>query len=142
MLRRSPLKRKSWLGRASRKRVRAGGVLAKGRQSATLAGWREIVAQLRLRAQGRCENPLCRRPARLDPHHVLKRSQGGADALNNLVALCRRCHVATDLPFGPGRLSIVKADSATQGASGFGFLLERESISEETTIVSRAFLPD
>ncbi len=28
----------------------------------------------------------------LDAHHVLRRSKGGSDDLNNLISLCRRCH--------------------------------------------------
>lgn len=28
----------------------------------------------------------------LDPHHVIYRSHGGKDELNNLLILCRRCH--------------------------------------------------
>lgn len=29
---------------------------------------------------------------RLDPHHVLRRSQGGLDTPENLILLCRSCH--------------------------------------------------
>ena len=42
----------------------------------------------------------------LDPHHVQKRSQGGADHLDNLAALCRRCHDLTDAPYAKGRLVV------------------------------------
>lgn len=31
---------------------------------------------------------------RIDPHHVLRRSQGGADHVDNLVSLCRAHHSA------------------------------------------------
>jgi len=39
----------------------------------------------------------CRRPLAVgyewfDAHHVIKRSDGGSDALNNLETLCRACH--------------------------------------------------
>jgi hypothetical protein len=33
----------------------------------------------------------------LDPHHVVKRSQGGLDTATNIVCLCRPCHEHTDL---------------------------------------------
>ena len=39
-------------------------------------------------------------------HHVIKRSQGGSDAPDNVVALCRACHVKTDAPYARGRLVI------------------------------------
>ena len=29
----------------------------------------------------------------IHPHHVLYRSHGGADTLNNLITLCARCHI-------------------------------------------------
>jgi hypothetical protein len=39
-------------------------------------------------------------------HHVLKRAQGGSDfALDQLVALGRRCHERTYAPFIEGRLA-------------------------------------
>ena len=55
-----------------------------------------LVKSLKSRAYGRCENPLCRTWANLDPHHVVKRSQGGKSGMDNLVALCRVCHYDTD----------------------------------------------
>lgn len=49
-----------------------------------------VRAQLLERCQGRCER--CRLVKPLDPHHRVKRSQGGKDELGNLFALCRECH--------------------------------------------------
>lgn len=62
---------------------------------------------LSARAGGRCEQPWCRVAAALDLHHVRKRSHGGQDIPDNLVALCRRCHERTDAPADCGRLEIV-----------------------------------
>lgn len=42
----------------------------------------------------------------LDIHHVVKRSQGGADTPTNLVRLCRGHHDATDFAYMLGRLVI------------------------------------
>lgn len=118
-LRRSAMKRGTHrVGAASRARVRAGGVLALGRPSATLAEWRGVVADVIKRADGRCENPLCRRRTHLDPHHVVKRSQGGTDRPGNIVALCRTCHRQTDAAYADGRL-VVWAD----GAGAFTFVI-------------------
>ena len=39
----------------------------------------------------------------IHPHHVVYRSHGGKDALNNLLTLCWQCHRATH----DGKLSIV-----------------------------------
>lgn len=89
MKRSAPLRR--------RIRLRSVGVVTRRRQ----ARLREILPLLLERAGGCCENPLCKGRARLDPHHVQKRSQGGGETLDNLVALCRwPCHDALDLPDG------------------------------------------
>lgn len=67
------------------------------------------------RAGGRCEVEFtvlsesfsirCNRSA-VDHHHVQKRSQGGDDTLDNVIALCREHHDRTDWPYKRGRLVI------------------------------------
>lgn len=104
MLRRSPLRRTGRVGRRARERVRAGGKLAVGRPSETLAGWRAVVARVLERAAGRCEWSGVRRAVEI--HHVRKRSRGGADHEDNLVALTRTAHALTDAPYRNGRLLI------------------------------------
>ena len=43
---------------------------------------------------GQCRTPGCTAPARwLDVHHLLHRARGGLDRDDNLVAVCRRCHL-------------------------------------------------
>ena len=43
---------------------------------------------------GQCRTPGCTAPARwLDVHHLLHRAMGGPDRDDNLVAVCRRCHL-------------------------------------------------
>src|SRR3990167_320835 len=139
MLRRSPLKRKSWLGRARRernragrgrasgKRIRAGGVLAKGRQSPTLSGWREIVTQARQRARGRCE--CCFKALRLEPHHVIPRSLGGPDALWNTVMLDRRCHRMVDEVVGGSKLTITHEVNEISGEPEAVVFIEAQQFS-------------
>lgn len=39
-----------------------------------------------------------------DSHHIIKRSAGGADLLENLLYVCRTCHDRFDAPYGQGRL--------------------------------------
>ncbi len=93
------------MGRASRRRIRAGGPLALGRPSASLEQWQEIRALVLARARWVCQ--ACSVRTRLDVHHVTKRAQGGSDFdLNRLIALCRNCHAQTDVPFRQGRLII------------------------------------
>ncbi len=93
------------MGRASRRRIRAGGPLALGRPSASLEQWREIRAQVLARARWACQ--ACSVRTRLDVHHVTKRTQGGSDFdLDRLIALCRACHEQTDAPYAHGRLVI------------------------------------
>ncbi len=107
-LRRTPLRRGTRrLGQAARERVRAGGVLAKGRPSATRAQWRAFVADLTERCSWRCENPLCWCRGPVEPHHEPKRSRGGGDLdPAHIVMLCRDCHRATDRAFREGRLLV------------------------------------
>jgi 5-methylcytosine-specific restriction endonuclease McrA len=105
MRRPTALRARVRIGRASRRRIRAGGPLALGRPSANLEAWREIRAQVLARAQWRCQ--ACRVRTRLEVHHVIKRTQGGSDFdLDRLVALCRPCHARTDAPYVRGRLVI------------------------------------
>ncbi len=41
-----------------------------------------------------CQNPECRRRSlRVEAHHLVFRSRGGGDELENLVTLCRACHL-------------------------------------------------
>jgi hypothetical protein len=105
MRRSSTLRTRVRVGRASRRRIQAGGPLALGRPAATLEAWREIRAQVLARAQWACQ--VCRVRTRLEVHHVVKRTQGGSDFdLDRLVALCPPCHAQTDAPFVRGRLVI------------------------------------
>ena len=82
-----PLQRRVPIGAAARRRIRAGGVLAKGRPSATRAGWRALTALVRARSGGRCEfvmdNIRCHRRGE-QKHHKRRRSQGGTDTAENL----------------------------------------------------------
>ena len=93
------------VGRATRRRIQAGGPLALGRPSATKDTWRGIRAQVLARARWVCQ--ACGVRTRLEVHHLVKRSQGGSDFdLDHLVALCRPCHAQTDAPYARGRLVI------------------------------------
>lgn len=57
-MKRSPLRRsRRRVGAAAKARVRAGGVLAKGRPSLSLPAWRALVAEAIRLAGGRCLNP-------------------------------------------------------------------------------------
>jgi hypothetical protein len=71
--------------------------------------YKALVTGLLARCGRRCENPWCRVKAALDPHHVVKRSQGGEDTADNLVMVCRYCHGATDLPHDSDKWLGVKA---------------------------------
>src|SRR5260370_23817929 len=103
------------MGRASRRRIRAGGPLAVGRPAANLEEWREIRAQVLARARWACQ--ACSVRTRLDVHHVTKRTQGGSDfELDRLIALCRDCHAQTDAPYVKGRLIVTAL-----GAGRFAF---------------------
>lgn len=90
----------------------------KGRVVASVARWREIRREAEALAGG-CLNPWCRRRVRLDLHHVVKRSAGGADEIWNIVPLCRRCHNATDLPAGSRGSIQIRRNAALPELVGF-----------------------
>lgn len=48
----------------------------------------------------------CNNSNGLDPHHVIFASQGGPETLDNLIALCRRCH--DDIHAGRLRVEVVE----------------------------------
>lgn len=112
--------RRCRLGAAARRRVLAGGVIAKGRPSLPLAEYRALVSDLFFnRAGGRCE--YCRTTrGPFDPDHVVDRGDGGADSRDNLLILCRRCHDRKRTPYRDGRLRIFAA-----GQEVFFFMLVR-----------------
>ena len=100
------------------------------KRRASLAFYRAEVTSI-VRRLGRrrfvCEAPPavhaghdCRAP--FDPHHVVKRSQGGSAHRQNLVLLCRRLHDLTDAPrvSRTGRLMI-----AGHGDETFDFWWDR-----------------
>ncbi len=116
---RRTLSRRVPIGRAARRRVRAGGPRAIGRPAAPVAEWAAIREIVLARAAWRCQ--ACGRRTRLDIHHVLKRAQGGSDFdLDGLVALCRVCHERTDAAYHRGRLVVTPL-----GSGRFAFELVR-----------------
>jgi 5-methylcytosine-specific restriction endonuclease McrA len=62
------------------------------------AAYRVVCKEVDDRDQGRCL--LCGRQAS-DHHHILYRSQGGADIRDNLASLCRSCHDRVHLTGSP-----------------------------------------
>jgi hypothetical protein len=99
------MKRSASIGRAARERRRRGGPRATGRPAASVEEWNAIKTAILTRAGWRCQ--ACGAGGRLDVHHIVKRAQGGSDFdLDQLVALCRRCHALTDAPYGRGRLVV------------------------------------
>lgn len=79
------------------------------KRAAGRGAYTRVVNRVFTRAKGQCEVVLdgarCARRAK-DPHHVLKRSQGGEDVMENLIAVCRTCHDRTDAAYSDGRLTI------------------------------------
>lgn len=104
------MKRRVPVGAAARRRIAAGGPLAKGRKAETLAGWRALKLRVFERDNFRCM--WCDSPRDLDAHHVLARSHGGPDVPENIVTLCRRDHDRV----GQGTLRV---EIVTEGEGGF-----------------------
>lgn len=78
------------------------------RGKARLARLRAVAPAIEARSNGRCENPWCRKPTKEPPHHIIHRSLGGSDDVENLVKLCRGCHDAVH----GGRLAVSGSASA------------------------------
>lgn len=57
-----------------------------------------------------------------DPDHVVPRSRGGSDRLENILWLCRLHHRRKDMPYAKGRL-LITAD----GQGGFNWKLVRKA---------------
>lgn len=90
-----PRKGKVWKKLKPRSKKKAG----------SLANWKKVKIALNERSGGNCERMIpwvhprtqthsisaCWQRA-TDPHHILAQSQGGKDALSNLLHLCRSCH--------------------------------------------------
>jgi 5-methylcytosine-specific restriction endonuclease McrA len=57
-----------------------------------LSDWRNVRDEALARDGYRCIE--CRGRENLDVHHIKSRRKGGTDALENLVTLCEKCHVA------------------------------------------------
>ena len=92
------------VGRRAQARIRAGGPTSTHRPALSRAAWQALRAYVFAREGWRCF--VCRRKRPLDPHHLVKRSQGGSDSVSNVVSLCRPCHLATDRPMERGRLVV------------------------------------
>lgn len=53
--------------------------------------WRDLAREAR-KHYDRCSIPGCSRTYRLTFHHLIPRKQGGPDVLENLIAMCGKCH--------------------------------------------------
>lgn len=98
-------------GRLRAKRLKPG---VTGRAALDRSAYRALLRDLARRAAARCEVPWCRTVWRLDPHHIVKRSQGGADALENLTLICRTHHDQTDAAYTDGRLVVTMTAAGPQ----------------------------
>src|SRR5262245_65285314 len=124
------MRRSAWIGRAARERRRRGGPRATGRAAASIEEWTGIRGTILTRAGWRCQ--ACGAGGQLDVHHLVKRAQGGSDFdLDQLVALCRRCHGLTDAPYGRGRLVIT-----ARGRGRFTFEVIRHSAVDASVTAS------
>jgi 5-methylcytosine-specific restriction endonuclease McrA len=103
-MKRTRMKRTGFRAARARKRLRP--VSKKTREGRWLA-LRTLRKHVLARAKGKCEFVAgTGHDGPVDCHHVVKRSQGGADDASNLVALCRRHHQDTDRPFSKTRLVV------------------------------------
>jgi 5-methylcytosine-specific restriction endonuclease McrA len=51
---------------------------------------KSISTRVFIRDDWKCRH--CHERNGIDPHHVIYKSNGGKDEMNNLLTLCRRCH--------------------------------------------------
>jgi hypothetical protein len=78
-----------------------------GRPALSVPAWQRLRTMVLLERAGQaCEFCGCRKGP-IDPHHVVPRSQGGADAYENIIFLCRFHHEMTTAAYERQRLVIV-----------------------------------
>jgi 5-methylcytosine-specific restriction endonuclease McrA len=66
-------------------------IFKRGRLRLSRYKWKKRVEQVMERDGHKCR--MCGRSEGLaDVHHIIKRSQGGGDDMDNLITLCRNCH--------------------------------------------------
>lgn len=136
MLRRSPNRSKPYrrltshvrVGRAAQRRIRAGGVLAKGRPSLDRLAYKRLKIVVAIRANGRCE--FCNAPdGPYDLEHALPRSRGGGDTFSGCWFACRPCHRKKEAPYETGRLLVTPL-----GRGDFMFEMVRGSKAHHYTV--------
>jgi 5-methylcytosine-specific restriction endonuclease McrA len=64
------------------------------------AAYDELKREILERDGWRCQH--CGRRERLEIHHLIRRSQSGADCEDNLILLCNRCHHSIHLSSATG----------------------------------------
>lgn len=122
-MKRTPMRR---TGRLRSRRRGHGGAVA-GRSSAHTAAWAKMVAEVMARHGHACSVPWCRASGPLDPQHVKKKSQGGADDIGNpmagepgnIVPLCRSCHDLADNAPAYRKIYLAPVSSDPPLACGF-----------------------
>ncbi len=72
---------------------------------------RSLAVKVYVRDEWKCR--FCKSRENLTPHHLIHKSQGGEDSLDNLVTLCFNCHRLIH----DGKLKIV----GTNSNKGLGF---------------------
>lgn len=140
------------IGDAAREQRANGGARAVGRDSATVAGWQDTKARIRLRSGGRCEVRLtlaevelsvwcypnhglafrfesatglyrCRHWA-IDPAHQRRASAGAGDSPDEVYDACRTHHNMQDrASYARGKLVVIKLGG---GAFGYRFIQARD----------------
>ena len=84
----------------------------------------------------KCQKPKCKHITKsLHAHHIVPRSEGGADTITNLITLCKKCH--SELHLGRWKLSIT-------GASGFKDQIAQRTMQGKTYLYKnlRELCPD
>ena len=101
------MRRRVRVGAKARARIRAGGPTSVHRKALPRKEWvalREYVYKREGFACWWCQDW---KDLPLDPHHVQKRSAGGADSKDNVLALGRACHNHTDAAYSSRRGRLV-----------------------------------
>lgn len=94
-VKRTPLKRKGWMSRGTKRLQRGTRLRAVGRRGEERAEvWRRAKSAAVNRAGSACEKCGTYLWPTADIHHLQPRGRGGSDALFNLAVLCRKDHMA------------------------------------------------
>lgn len=96
------------LGLAESERMRCDAAISRPGARTTTSTSPRVRREVMARDRHRCQSPGCERTRFLEVHHIIPRSHGGGNTIENLVTLCGSCHRLWHERGGKGLARILK----------------------------------